>query len=197
MFTGLIEDIGTVKKIENNGNNKTFTVSSSISDKLEIDQSISHNGVCLTVTATSNGSHKVTAVEETLKRSNLLYLNEGSKVNLERCLLPTQRLDGHIVQGHVDDIGKITEIEDRDGSTLYEIKYDPVLAHLIIEKGSISVDGVSLTIVHCDRDKFQVTIIPHTSKNTLFGRYTVGTRVNLEFDIVGKYISRYRQLDEK
>lgn len=197
MFTGLIEALGTIEKIEEKGNNKTFTIKSPISDELDIDQSVSHNGVCLTVTAVNEGNHRLTAVEETLNRSNLNFLEKGSNVNLERCLLPTQRLDGHIVQGHVDDMGEIKQIEERNGSTLFTIEFDPKHAHLLIEKGSIAVDGVSLTIVSCDKDSFQVTIIPHTSENTLFGNYSIGTRVNLEFDIVGKYLSRYKQLQEE
>lgn len=194
MFTGLIETTGIVREITTQGANKTFLIESNISSELTIDQSVSHNGVCLTVTAVKDNIHTVTAINETLIRSTLGDLKEGYEVNIERCLLPTQRLDGHIVQGHVDGMGKIIKIEDADGSLVYTIEIDEKYAHLIIEKGSIAVDGVSLTIVSVGQDFFSVAIIPHTSSVTIFKHYEEGSCVNLEFDIVGKYLSRYKEI---
>ncbi len=194
MFTGLIETTGIVREITTQGANKTFLIESNISSELTVDQSVSHNGVCLTVTAVKGNIHTVTAINETLIRSTLGDLKEGYEVNIERCLLPTQRLDGHIVQGHVDGMGKIIKIEDAAGSMVYTIEIDEKYAHLIIEKGSIAVDGVSLTIVSVGPNFFSVAIIPHTSSVTIFKHYEEGSYVNLEFDIVGKYLSRYKEI---
>ncbi len=194
MFTGLIEAIGLVKFISTEGKNKTFLIQSAISNELAVDQSVSHNGVCLTVTAVQENTHSVTAIEETLHRSTLDNIKVGDTLNLERCILPTQRLDGHIVQGHVDSMGEIIHLADANGSTLISIKIPPRYAPLIIVKGSIAIDGISLTIVSCTQDSFSVAIIPHTLEMTTIGNKKVGDYVNLEYDIIGKYFSRYKEL---
>lgn len=194
MFTGLIETTGTIIKIDSEGSNKTFCVESSISRELSVDQSVSHDGVCLTVIKVTGNQHYVTAIDETLKRSTLDTLRIGDEVNLERCLLPTQRLDGHIVQGHVDCMTTISDIADADGSKVFTFELDSQYAHLIIEKGSIAIDGISLTIVDCGLDFFSVAIIPHTLQVTTMKHYKLGHMVNIEFDIVGKYLSRYKEI---
>jgi len=194
MFTGIIEALGTVASIRRQGENLDFTIHSSISEALKIDQSLSHNGVCLTVTALSAGAHTVTAVAETLLRSNLGQLREGDPVNLERAMVSGGRLDGHIVQGHVDATGICTKVEDADGSWYVHFQYEPSEEHLLVDKGSICVNGVSLTVVSPHENQFAVAIIPYTWDHTTFHRLRVGDRVNLEFDIIGKYIARYAAL---
>ncbi|HOY21289.1 MAG TPA: riboflavin synthase [Haliscomenobacter sp.] len=194
MFTGIIESLGTVKQIRQEGSNVHFSIASSISPELKIDQSVSHNGVCLTVVGTEGNVHVVTAIEETLKRSNLGQWQVGSLVNLERAMLSNGRLDGHIVQGHVDGTSLCTKVEDRDGSWNFHFRYTPSEEHLLVDKGSICINGVSLTVVSPVDDLFSVSIIPYTYEHTTFQSIREGDLVNLEFDVIGKYIARYAQL---
>lgn len=190
MFTGIIESLGHVEKIESEGTNKHFLFSSPISHELKVDQSISHDGVCLTVTKLEKGAHWATAVQETLQKSNLGDLETGGLVNLERCMLNNGRFDGHIVQGHVDQVGLVKSILDNNGSWNFEFTYDPSGQNITIEKGSISVNGVSLTCFNSKEGQFSVAIIPYTHDHTNFKYLKVGSKVNLEFDILGKYIRR-------
>ena len=194
MFTGIIEKIGVVETIKKEGSNVHFTISSDISSELKVDQSVSHNGVCLTVVALENGTHTVTAIEETLLRTNLGNLKTGDIVNLERAMLPSSRLDGHIVQGHVDATGKCTKIDQKDGSWYFEFQYQPTPEHLLVDKGSVCINGVSLTVVNPSADRFSVAIIPYTFENTGFKNIQIGDSINLEFDIIGKYIGRYFEI---
>ena len=194
MFTGIIEAIGYVQHIRTDGSNVHITVASSISDGLRIDQSVAHNGVCLTVVALATGTHTVTAIEETLIRSNLGNLREGDPVNLERSMRSDGRLDGHIVQGHVDTTGICTGIETRDGSWYFHFSYRPSPEHLLVDKGSVCINGVSLTVVNPVEDRFSVAIIPYTYEHTNFAHLKTGAEVNLEFDVIGKYIARYAAL---
>lgn len=190
MFTGIIETLGIVEKIVLNQENIDFTIASPISAELKIDQSIAHNGVCLTVVALGNNTHTVTAIAETLNKTNLGALLVGDKLNLERCMQLNGRLDGHIVQGHVDQIGECVAIEDQQGSWLYTFSYDSALGNVTIEKGSITVNGVSLTVVNSQVGQFSVAIIPYTHEHTNFHQLKVGSTVNLEFDVIGKYVKR-------
>ncbi len=190
MFTGIIETLGKIHRVEKEGTNTRFLVGSDISRELKPDQSVSHNGVCLTVTSVEGGAHWVTAVEETLLKSSLGRWREGSPVNLERCMLNNGRFDGHIVQGHVDQTGVIDAIENREGSWLFDIRYDPSLSNITVEKGSIAVDGVSLTCFDSRDGAFRVAIIPYTFEHTNFSSLQTGAIVNLEFDIIGKYVQR-------
>jgi len=190
MFTGIIETVGIVKNIEKDHTNIHFTIVSDISQTLKIDQSVSHNGVCLTVVATNNGSHQVTAIKETLMKSNLHSLGLGDKVNLERCTVAGSRLDGHIVQGHVDQTAVCTDIRDENGSWLFTFQYDPTIGNITVEKGSIAVNGISLTVVDSGIDSFSVAIIPYTYENTALHTIKINDRVNLEFDIIGKYVAK-------
>ena len=194
MFTGIIEDTGTIVSIKEEGTNKTFRIQSNISSELKIDQSLSHNGICLTVIAHDNGYHDVTAIDETLQLTAAKNWKVGELVNLERAAKLHSRLDGHIVQGHVDSTGKILAIQDENGSWKYTIAFKEEFASLIISKGSICVDVVSLTVVEHTRNTFQVAIIPYTYENTRFKDYIVNSEVNLEFDIIGKYILRQEML---
>lgn len=171
-----------------------FTIASPISSELKIDQSVAHNGVCLTVVGLADGTHTVTAIEETLKRSNLGDLEVGDLVNLERAMLANARLDGHIVQGHVDATGECIAIEVLDGSWYFRFKYKPTEEHLLVDKGSICINGVSLTVVEPKANIFSVAIIPYTFEHTTFKTMQVGDRINLEFDIIGKYIAKYAKL---
>jgi riboflavin synthase len=191
MFTGIIESLGKVNAIEKDRSNVHFTVESPISHELKIDQSVSHNGVCLTVVGLGDGWHRVTAVEETLRRSNLGKLEIGNWINLERCLPMNGRLDGHIVQGHVDDVAECVEITETGGSWRYTFRYRPSPEHLLVDKGSICLNGVSLTVVEPREDLFSVAIIPYTWEHTDFKTLQVGDTVNVEFDIIGKYIARH------
>lgn len=193
MFTGIIEATGVVKKIEQEGSNFHFHIQSPISDQLRVDQSLAHDGVCLTVVAVSGDTHVVTAIEETMQRSNLGALRAGSLINLERAMAANGRLDGHIVQGHVDTTGVCTKVEERDGSWYYHFSYELRPEHLLVDKGSICINGVSLTVVSPQDDQFSVAIIPYTYENTNFKTIRMGDKVNLEFDILGKYIARYAQ----
>lgn len=190
MFTGIIETVGKVLKVESEAANRHIVVSSDISDALKVDQSVSHNGVCLTVTHVEGGAHWVTAIDETLKRSALGSLVEGNLVNLERCMLNNGRFDGHIVQGHVDQTGVIQSVSDEGGSWLFNIEYDPALGNITVEKGSVCVNGVSLTCFNSRENGFTVAIIPYTLKNTNFLTLQKGDVVNLEFDIIGKYVKK-------
>lgn len=189
MFTGIIESTGKVEEIKKEGTNITFVISSDISHQLKVDQSLSHNGVCLTVENVMNDEHWVTAVEETLIKSNLGSLEIGSNVNLERSMPANGRFDGHIVQGHVDQMGNILTIEEKEGSWIYKFNYEGKA--LLVEKGSITVNGVSLTCFETEtQGQFTVTIIPYTYENTNFKDLKIGDYVNLEFDILGKYIEK-------
>lgn len=190
MFTGIIETVGTVKEITAEGTNLHFTITSTLSKELKIDQSISHNGVCLTVVKVDGDQHIVTAVHETLKKSTLGNLNIEDQVNLERCTPIGGRLDGHIVQGHVDQKAVCIDKKDENGSWLFTFQYDPSLGNVTVEKGSISINGVSLTVFDSKDDRFTVTIIPYTYEHTSFNQIDLNTEVNLEFDIVGKYVAR-------
>lgn len=190
MFTGIIETTGTVARIEQQGTNQHFYIQSDIAAQLRVDQSVAHNGVCLTVVEVANGIHRVVAVQETLMKSNLGGLKPGDRVNLERCMLNNGRFDGHIVQGHVDQVAKVTRVEVLDGSWLFDFEYDPALGNVTVEKGSISINGVSLTCFNSRPGGFTVTIIPYTFEHTNFGQLREGDVVNLEFDIIGKYVKR-------
>ncbi|MFN0049441.1 MAG: riboflavin synthase [Cytophagales bacterium] len=190
MFTGIIENIGLVKEVISEGSNKSFWITSVISNELKIDQSIAHNGVCLTVVDLKEGEHLVTAIDETLQRTNLERWEIGKFVNLERCMKLGDRLDGHMVQGHVDQKGRVEKIEDAGGSWIYEIGFDSKSENITVEKGSICVNGTSLTVVKSEKGLFSVAIIPYTYENTVFKYLKMGDEVNLEFDIVGKYISK-------
>jgi riboflavin synthase len=190
MFTGIIETIGTVKQITENGNNKTFWVASSLFPELKIDQSLSHNGVCLTVEELKEGLHRVTAVKETLDKTDLNQWKSGTQVNLERSLLPSSRLDGHFVQGHIDTIGLCKKIKEENGSWELEFEFAKKFAELIIEKGSICINGISLTAFDVKKKTFKVAIIPYTWQNTNLQHIKAKDTVNLEFDLIGKYITR-------
>lgn len=196
MFSGIVEEAATVVGITDEGGNRHIRVKCSFTDELKIDQSVAHNGVCLTVVALhGDGTYTVTAIQETLDRSNLGQLKEGSKVNLERSMLMNGRLDGHIVQGHVDCTAVCESIEEVDGSRYYKFRYNvnPAMAakgYVTVEKGSVTVNGVSLTVCDSERDSFRVAIIPYTFEYTNFHTFEPGTTVNLEFDIIGKYLAR-------
>ncbi len=190
MFTGIIETIGRVLDLRKDQNNLHLIIESGISNELTIDQSVAHNGVCLTVVAMVNGTHTITAVAETLNKSNLGKLKEGDFVNLERCMQMNGRLDGHIVQGHVDQTGICTEVNDKLGSWEYTFKYDPSEGNVTVEKGSICVNGISLTVVNSIENSFSVAIIPYTYEHTNMQQIKKGDTVNLEFDIIGKYVAR-------
>jgi riboflavin synthase len=190
MFTGIIESVGVVLDRAQEGTNITFLIKSPISHELKIDQSVSHNGVCLTVTGVKGGSHSVTAVRETLGRSTLGILRHGERVNLERCMLNNGRFDGHIVQGHVDTVATCTSIQDENGSWLYDFTHEAGENYITVEKGSISVNGISLTCFNSNSTGFRVAIIPYTHEHTNFKELKKGAQVNLEFDILGKYIRR-------
>ncbi|MCO4291930.1 riboflavin synthase [Solitalea sp. MAHUQ-68] len=190
MFTGIIETLGVVKAIQKEGSNIHFTIESPISKELKIDQSVAHNGVCLTVVALGDNSHTVTAIDETLKKTNLGDWITGSKVNLERCMQMNGRLDGHIVQGHVDQTATCISVVSKDGSWEFEFNYDSSKGNVTVEKGSITINGTSLTVVNSKDSGFSVAIIPYTYEHTNFHEIKQGTVVNLEFDIIGKYVAR-------
>jgi len=190
MFTGIIETFGVVEEINAEGLNKTFKISSPIGHELKVDQSVSHNGVCLTVVKKESSTYWTTAIHETLTKSNLDTLRKGDRVNLERCMVANGRFDGHVVQGHVDQIGKVKSIVDQQGSWLFEFEYDPSQGNVTVEKGSIAVNGISLTCFNSKVDSFTVAIIPYTFEHTNIGQLEIGDTVNLEFDIIGKYVKR-------
>lgn len=189
MFTGIIECLGTIEKIEEEQGNVHYHVKSGLANELKIDQSVAHNGVCLTVVELYDDIHVVTAIHETLLKSNLKDLVVGSLVNLERCTQIGSRLDGHIVQGHVDTTGRCVELEYQDGSHLFTFEYESI-DQVTVEKGSITVNGVSLTVCNSKDNQFTVAIIPYTLENTCFNQIKIGSRVNLEFDIIGKYVAK-------
>lgn len=190
MFTGIIETLGVVKELQQDQGNLHITIESPISSELKIDQSVAHNGVCLTVIALDGNTHTVTAIEETLSKTSLGRLEVGSLINLERCMQMNGRLDGHIVQGHVDQTAECIDWIERDGSWEYTFKYDPSLGNVTVEKGSICVNGISLTVVNSKDDSFSVAIIPYTYEHTNLQQVNPGDLVNLEFDIIGKYVAR-------
>lgn len=190
MFTGIIETLAKVESIEKEQSNVHFTFSSSITHELKIDQSVAHNGVCLTVVKLNNLNYTVTAIDETLQKTNLGNLKVGDNVNIERCMPANGRFDGHIVQGHVDETGTVTQIIDNKGSWTYTIAYQNKSNNMTVEKGSITINGTSLTVVDSQDHSFSVCIIPYTFENTVFKTLKIGDTVNLEFDIVGKYVAK-------
>lgn len=196
MFTGIIEATGILKEIKQRGTNKIFQVASNIADQLKIDQSLAHNGVCLTVEAISDNAYQVTAIAETLSKTNLGDWKTGDQINLERCLQPNGRLDGHFVQGHTDSRGTVLEKKNMDGSWLFTIGFEPKFAAYIIEKGSIAVNGISLTVFDVKTDRFSVAIIPYTYQHTNLQFAEPGSTVNLEFDMLGKYIVRWAEMSQ-
>ncbi len=195
MFTGIIEDLGIVKNLASDKDNLHITIESNITPELKIDQSVAHNGVCLTVVDLHQKNYTVTAIQETLEKSALGNLEIGDKVNLERAMKLGDRLDGHIVQGHVDQIGTCTDVVELNGSWIFTFKYDPNRENITIEKGSITVNGVSLTVVNSQKNQFSVAIIPYTYLHTNFNTFSKGSLVNLEFDVIGKYVARIQQLN--
>jgi riboflavin synthase len=190
MFTGIIETLGRVQEIQKDQDNVHITVASEITDELKIDQSVAHNGVCLTVVAIQENTYTVTAIAETINKTNLSHWKVGDAVNLERAMKLGDRLDGHIVQGHVDQTATCIAIDEAGGSWHYTFEYDETLNNITIEKGSITVNGVSLTVVNSKKNQFSVAIIPYTYEHTNFNAFQIGTIVNLEFDVIGKYVSR-------
>ena len=190
MFTGIIEAFGIIQSIDKQGTNATFWISSPISHELKIDQSVSHNGVCLTVEEVKEGLHRVTAIEETLKKTNLSAWQQGTLVNLERCMMMNGRIDGHIVQGHVDTTAVCIEKKDADGGWEFRFRFPMEFAALIIEKGSVSLNGISLTVFNVDSNSFSVAIIPYTYTHTNIQQVKEGSTVNIEFDMIGKYVNR-------
>jgi len=197
MFTGIIETTGTVEEIITSGSNKTFWISTPLSGELKVDQSLSHDGVCLTVEEIVNGRHRVTAIEETLEKSNIGGWKQGNEVNIERCMQMNGRLDGHIVQGHVDATAVCTRRDDLNGSWEYQFTFDARFAPLVIEKGSIAVNGTSLTVFNITETSFSVAIIPYTYNHTSIKHVEKGTVVNIEFDMIGKYINRFAQMQKQ
>ncbi|ATA79043.1 riboflavin synthase [Capnocytophaga sputigena] len=193
MFTGIIEEIGKIVRIEREQANLHLYVKSSFTNELKIDQSVAHNGVCLTVVAIDGDVYQVTAIAETLAKTHLGSLQVGDAVNLERGMLLNTRLDGHIVQGHTDQTGTCSAIQEEAGSTRFTFEYDPSTGNVVIEKGSITVNGVSLTVVDATRDSFSVAVIPYTLAHTNLQHLQIGSIVNLEFDVIGKYVARLMQ----
>ena len=191
MFTGIIEEIGSVKAISREAGNIHFTIAAKMTKELKVDQSVAHNGCCLTVVAIHEKCYQVTAIQETLDKTNLNHWEIGTKVNLERCLIMNGRLDGHIVQGHVDTVATCTHYEEQNGSWKYTFQYKD--EHLTVEKGSVTINGTSLTVVDSQEKGFSVCIIPYTFENTNFKNLKTGDIVNLEFDIIGKYVAKWMQ----
>ena len=191
MFTGIIENLAKVAKVEKSQSNLELYLESTLAGELKVDQSVAHNGVCLTVVEIfGDRTYRVTAIEETIDKTNLGDLTQGDSINLERCMTLGARLDGHIVQGHVDQIGICENIEEKDGSWIYTFSYDTSMENVTVEKGSITVNGTSLTVVNSSKGVFSVAIIPYTYENTVFNTLSKGDRVNLEFDVIGKYVAR-------
>lgn len=190
MFTGIIESLGKVKNIEQEGENFHITIESDFTSELKIDQSVAHNGVCLTTVAINNNEYTVTAIKETLDKTNFKHLKIGDIINLERAMVLGARLDGHIVQGHVDQTAICTDVIEEDGSWVYSFEYDNSLNNITIEKGSITINGTSLTVVNSKENSFSVAIIPYTQEHTNFHTFKKGTVINLEFDVIGKYVAR-------
>ncbi len=196
MFTGIVEELGVVSHLKIDQENLNITIESKLTNELKIDQSVSHNGVCLTVVSFDEKSYTVTAIKETLEKTNLKSLKIGAEVNLERAMKLGDRLDGHIVQGHVDQTGICTAIKEENGSWFFSFEYDERLNNITIEKGSITIDGTSLTVVNSGKNTFNVAIIPYTYEHTNFKNYKKGTVVNLEFDVIGKYITKLTSIKE-
>lgn len=194
MFTGIIETLGIIEEITKEEGNIHLKVASKLAHEVKIDQSVAHNGVCLTVVACDENSHVVTAIQETIDKTTLGTWKVGDVINLERAMKLGDRLDGHIVQGHVDQTGVCTSIEESNGSWVFTFEYDASLMNITIEKGSITVNGTSLTVVNSERNRFSVAIIPYTYEHTNFQTFKVGTKVNLEFDVIGKYVARLTAL---
>jgi riboflavin synthase len=194
MFTGIIETLATIREIKKIGSNYDISIESNITSELKIDQSVAHNGVCLTVVAINDNIYTVTAILETIEKTNLSDWKVGAIINLERAMKLGDRLDGHIVQGHVDQVGTCKSIENANGSWYFTFEYDASLNNITIEKGSITVNGVSLTVVNSKKNEFSVAIIPYTYENTNFKNFEVGTKLNLEFDVIGKYVARLYSL---
>ncbi|MCX2678983.1 riboflavin synthase [Galbibacter sp. EGI 63066] len=194
MFTGIIEELAQVTHITKDKENLNITIKSNITGELKIDQSVSHNGVCLTVVDINDDQYTVTAIKETLDKTAIGTLKIGDHINLERAMKLGDRLDGHIVQGHVDQTGICKDIKEEDGSWRFTFEYDPSINNVTIEKGSITIDGTSLTVVDSGKNYFSVAIIPYTYKHTRFKDYQIGTEVNLEFDVIGKYVSRLMKI---
>jgi riboflavin synthase len=190
MFTGIIETLGTIIDTTLEGSNVHFDISSLITSELKVDQSVAHNGVCLTVVSVAGNTYRVTAIDETLKKTSLKSWTKGKKVNLERCMPANGRFDGHIVQGHVDQVGKVDRISEQDGSWIFDFSFDPNLGNVTVEKGSVTINGTSLTCFNSKNGRFTVAIIPYTYEHTNFHELKVGDEVNLEFDVIGKYIQR-------
>nr|WP_298659989.1 riboflavin synthase [uncultured Flavobacterium sp.] len=194
MFTGIIETLGIIEEITKEEGNIHLKVASKLAHEVKIDQSVAHNGVCLTVVACDENSHVVTAIQETIDKTTLGTWQVGDVINLERAMKLGDRLDGHLVQGHVDQTGVCTSIEEANGSWVFTFEYDASLMNITIEKGSITVNGTSLTVVNSERNRFRVAIIPYTYEHTIFHTFKVGTKVNLEFDVIGKYVARLTAL---
>lgn len=194
MFTGIIETLGVIRKIEHDQSNVHLFIESNFTSMLKIDQSVAHNGVCLTVVEITESVYKVTAIKETLDVTTIGNWKVGDKVNLERGMPLDARLDGHIVQGHVDETAVVTKIEEVGGSAYFSFEYNDASKHVTIDKGSITIDGTSLTVVNSGINTFSVAIIPYTLEHTLFNTYKVGTKVNLEFDVIGKYVTKLMQI---
>jgi riboflavin synthase len=196
MFTGIIETTGIVTEIADAGTNKSFWIDSSISPQLSIDQSVSHDGICLTVEAILDSRHRITAIDETITKTNIGNWIKNSVINLERCLPMNGRIDGHIVQGHVDAVASCVNIIDKNGSREYIFEFDKQYSALVIEKGSITINGISLTIFNVAADRFQVAIIPYTMEHTNMKYVQKGDHVNIEFDMIGKYVNRFMQFKQ-
>ena len=196
MFTGIIETLGVIQEIKKTDDNLQITIQSSVTNELKIDQSVAHNGVCLTVVSIHKDLYTVTAIRETIEKTNLGEWKTGDIVNLERAMKLGDRLDGHIVQGHVDQTGICKNIESANGSWYFSFEYNPEWNNLTIEKGSITVNGVSLTVVNSKKNEFSVAIIPYTYENTNFKHFNIGSKINLEFDVIGKYVSKLYTLEK-
>lgn len=196
MFTGIIETLGKVVGIQSEGSNLHFHIETPLARELKIDQSVAHNGVCLTVVEKSDTAYTVTAIAETLEKTSLNHFKEGQLINLERAMILGSRLDGHIVQGHVDQTGICESILQEEGSWVFTFSYDPKKSNVTIEKGSITIDGTSLTVVNSEKNRFSVAIIPYTYAHTCFKQYQKGTVVNLEFDVIGKYVKRLLEVGQ-
>lgn len=195
MFTGIIETIGIIKDIHQNLENINLTIESKITNELKIDQSVAHNGICLTVVAIKEDEYTVTAIQETIEKTTIGNWKKNELVNLERAMILGSRLDGHIVQGHVDQIGICKDVKEADGSWYFTFEYDSALSNITIEKGSITINGTSLTVINSKLNEFSVAIIPYTYDNTIFSSIKIGNSVNLEFDVIGKYVKRLTELN--
>jgi riboflavin synthase len=194
MFTGIIETLGIIKEIEKDQENLHLTIASEITHELKIDQSVAHNGICLTVVKIENNTYTVTAIKETIDKTSIGTWNVGAVLNVERAMKLGDRLDGHLVQGHVDQTGTCVAIKEANGSWVFTFEYNPSLNNITIEKGSITVNGTSLTVVNSEKNRFSVAIIPYTYEHTNFNTFEIGTIINLEFDVIGKYIARMYEL---